>query len=152
MLFPSKGGYLMKVDIKQTQEAVEPYAIIYCRDIDDSVLTAAELLRRENDVITAFDGERIAVIKRKDLYMIRAEEGRTRLYTEKASYDAAKPLKEFESFAGFMRISKFCIVNLKEIKYFEPLFSGAMLVTLKNGSKETISRKYLPDMKRYLGL
>ena len=29
---------------------------------------------------------------------------------------------------------------------------GVLQVTLRNGLKDTISRKYLPDMKRYLGL
>ncbi len=152
MLCPSKGGQLMKVDIKQTADATEPYAVIYCREIDESVLNAAELLNRSGDVITAYDRERIVVVKRKDLYLIRAEEGRTRLYTEKAVYETARPLKEFESLAGFMRISKFCIINLEEIKCFDPLFSGVLQVTLKNGLKDTISRKYLPDMKKYLGL
>ena len=143
----------MKVEIKQTAEAVEPYAVIYCREIDDPVLSAAEMLRHDGgDVITAYDDERIVVIKRKDLFMIRAEDGRTRLYTEKAVCDSARPLRDFESLAGFMRISKFCIINLEEIKCFDPMFSGTMQVTLKNGLKDYISRKYLPDMKRYLGL
>ena len=84
--------------------------------------------------------------------MLRAEEGRTRIYTEGASYDSAKPLRDYESLSGFMRISKFCVINLSRIKSFEPLFSGVMQVTLKNGLTDTISRKYLPDMKKYLGL
>ncbi|MBO4306536.1 MAG: LytTR family transcriptional regulator DNA-binding domain-containing protein [Clostridia bacterium] len=142
----------MKVEIKQTPEAVEPRAVIYCSEIDDRVLSAAELLQRGGDVVTAYDSESIVVIKRKDLFMIRAEEGRTRLCTEKAVYDSAKPLREFESLPGFMRISKFCIINLAEIKCFDPMFSGAMQVTLKNGMKDIISRKYMPEMKRYLGL
>ncbi len=142
----------MKVEIKQTSEAAEAYAVIYCREVDASVLAAAEALRGGSDFITAYDAERIVVIKRKDLFMIRAEEGKTRLYTEKARYDTAKPLREFEALPGFLRISKFCIVNLDEIKCFDPMFSGILQVTLKNGLKDTISRKYLPDMKKYLGL
>lgn len=142
----------MKVEIRQTAEAAEPYAVIYCREIGDSVLAAAQTLRQEGDVMIAYDGERIVVLKRKDIVMIRAEEGRTRLYTEKAVYDAARPLRDFEALSGFMRISKFCIINLSEIKCFDPMFSGTMQVTLKNGLKDYISRKYLPDIKRYLGL
>ena len=142
----------MKVEIKQTPEESEPHAVIYCREIDDTVLAAAEMLQRGADFITAYDAERIVVIKRRDLFMIRAEEGRTRLYTEKAAYDAARPLRDFESLPGFMRISKFCIINLETIRCFDPMFSGTMQVTLKNDLKDYISRKYLPDMKKYLGL
>ena len=71
----------MKVEIRQTPEAAEPYAVICCREADASVLAAAEVLRGGSDFITASDGERIVVIRRKELFMIRTEEGRTRLYT-----------------------------------------------------------------------
>ena len=142
----------MKVEIRQTPEAAETCAVIFCREVAASVLAAADSLRGGNDFLTAYDGERIVVIKRKELYMIRAEEGKTRLYTEKAHFDTPKPLREFEALPGFMRISKFCIINLDEIKCFDPLFSGALQLTLKNGLKDSISRKYLPDMKNYLGL
>ena len=142
----------MKVDIKQTNEAAEPYAVIYCREINAEVITAAEAIGRAGDVITAYDNGSIVVIGKKDLYMIRAEDGRTRFYTADAAYETAKPLKDFEKLSGFMRISKFCIINLETIKRFDPMFSGSMQVTLKNGSKDYISRKYLPEVKKYLGL
>ena len=142
----------MKVDIKKTEEAVEPYAVIYCKEISAEILSAAEALGRTGDVITAYDNGSIIVIDRKDLYMIRVEEGRTRLCTADSSYETAKPLRDFEALSGFMRISKFCIINLEKIKRFDPMFSGIMQVTLKNGSKDYISRKYLPDVKKYLGL
>ena len=142
----------MKVDIKKTEDALEPYAVIYCREISAEVLSAAEALGRTGDVITAYDNGSIIVIDKKDLYMIRAEEGRTRLWTADSAYETAKPLRDFETLSGFMRISKFCIINLEKIKRFDPMFSGTMQVTLKNGSKDYISRKYLPNVKKYLGL
>lgn len=142
----------MKVDIKKTEEALEPYAVIYCREINAEILSAAEALGRAGEVITAYDNGSIVVIEKKDLFTIRAEEGRTRLCTENAVYETGRPLRDFETLSGFMRISKFCIVNLEKIKRFDPMFSGTMQVTLKNGSKDYISRKYLPDVKKYLGL
>ena len=142
----------MKVDIKKTEEAIEPYAVIYCREINAEILSATEALGRAGNVITGYDNGSIIVINKKDLYMIRADEGRTKLYTSDASYETAKPLRDFETLSGFMRISKFCIINLEKIKRFDPMFSGTMQVTLKNGSKDYISRKYLPDVKKYLGL
>ena len=142
----------MRVEIKQIPDVAEPYAVIYCSEADANVLAAAEALKKGNDVITVFENGRIFVLDRSNLYMLRAEDRRTRIYTKDAEYDSAKPLKDYESIPGFMRISKFCVINLEKIKCFEPLFSGVMQVELKNGLKDTISRKYLPDMKRYLGL
>ena len=64
-----------------------------------------------------------------------------------------KCLYEFEGILrhDFMRISKTTIINLKQIDRVEPSFNG-MLIVLKNGKKDYISRKYLPEFKKYLGL
>ena len=34
----------------------------------------------------------------------------------------------------------------------EPSFNGVMLLHMKNGEKEYISRKFVPQLKKYLGL
>ena len=36
--------------------------------------------------------------------------------------------------------------------YVEPTLGGLMLLVLKNGCRDHISRKYLPAFKQYLGL
>lgn len=53
---------------------------------------------------------------------------------------------------SFMRISKSVLINLQYLECVEPTLGGLMMVTLKNGCKECISRKYLPAFKKYLGL
>ncbi|HHT54760.1 MAG TPA: LytTR family transcriptional regulator, partial [Clostridiales bacterium] len=45
--------------------------------------------------------------------------------------------------SGFIRISKSVLVNLKYLDCVEPSFGGIMLLVLKNGCKDYISRKYL---------
>lgn len=35
---------------------------------------------------------------------------------------------------------------------WEAEFGGMMLLTMKNGSSEYVSRHYLPEFKKYLGL
>ena len=52
----------------------------------------------------------------------------------------------------FMQISKSAVINLKQIDFVEPSFSGMMKLFLKNKQSEYISRKYLSEFKKYLGL
>ena len=52
----------------------------------------------------------------------------------------------------FVRISKTSIVNLKKIERVAPSLKGMMFIQLKNGLKDNISRKYLPDFKNALDL
>ena len=51
-----------------------------------------------------------------------------------------------------MKISKTTLVNLQYIDGVEASFGGTMLLILKNGCKDYVSRKYLPSFKEYLGL
>ena len=52
----------------------------------------------------------------------------------------------------FMRISKATVVNLKMIDSVEPSFNAMMYLVMKNGCKDYITRTYLTEFKKYLGL
>ena len=54
--------------------------------------------------------------------------------------------------SNFMRISKSIIVNLRKIESVKASFNGMILLRMKNGSKEYVSRTYLPKIKQYLGI
>lgn len=145
----------MKVEIKVLPETKEPYAVIYTSEITPEVRRAAELLKMENaDVIPVVENERIVVLRPDEIYMVRVENERTMVYTKTKPYSSGKRLYEFEEILGngFMRISKSTLANLHYLDYVEPTLGGLMLVVLKNGCKDYISRKYLPSFKKYLGL
>ena len=54
--------------------------------------------------------------------------------------------------SGFMQISKSCVVNLSYVQSVEAGFGGSLLLKMRNGLSDYVSRKYLPDLKNYLGL
>jgi DNA-binding LytR/AlgR family response regulator len=51
-----------------------------------------------------------------------------------------------------MQISKQTIINLSYLDLIEASFNGAFLLKLKNGLSDYVSRKYFPQLKKYLGL
>jgi DNA-binding LytR/AlgR family response regulator len=86
--------------------------------------------------------------------MFRVENKQVKVYTEGSEYLVKKPLYQVEESLGsdFVRISKTTIVNLKKIERVAPSLKGMMFIQLKNGLKDNISRKYLPDFKEALDL
>ena len=147
----------MKVEIRidKSISKSEINALITCPEVTETVLEAQRLLLGLGEgetVITGMENGRTVIIDRSELYAVKSENGKTLLVCREKSYESPKPLKDFEGLRDFMRISKSCIVNLKKLKLVEPHYSGLMILELKNGSKEFISRKYLPDLKNYLGL
>lgn len=53
---------------------------------------------------------------------------------------------------GFVKINQSCIVNIKHIARFDASFAGALMVTLKNGYKDYVSRRQLKTVKERIGL
>jgi len=145
----------LKVEIKVLPETKDPYAIIYTSEMTPEVRRTAELLKMEStDIIPVVENGRIVVLHTDEIYMVRVENERTVVYTKEKRYGSGKRLYEFEAVLGngFMRISKSTLANLHYLDYVEPTLGGLMLVVLKNGYKDYISRKYLPSFKKYLGL
>lgn len=145
----------MKVSIDLSAEYKEPYAVIHTDKVTDEITRIVEMFSNNETPVTALQNEEeIVVLKPAEIYMVRIEGGDTVIYGEKQRFRSRKRLYELAETLGkqFMQISKTTIINLSYIDRIEPGFSGTMLMRLKNGNKDYVSRKYLPEFKRYLGL
>lgn len=145
----------MKVSIDISADYKEPYAIIYTDRVTEEVQRMIDTFSRNETPITAQQNEEdIIVLKPKEIYMVRVENGDTIIYGEKQKYRSRKRLYELGTQLGkqFMQISKSTLINLSYMDSIEPGFSGTLLLKLKNGCKDYVSRTYLPEFKKYLGL
>ena len=127
----------MKVSIELSPEYSEPYAIIYADKITDNIQRTLDIFGSNESPITAFKNENDTIIYGKE----------HRYRSRKRLYEMQQQLG-----AGFMQISKSTLVNLSYMSNVEAGFSGTLLLKLKNGCKDYVSRKYLPEFKKYLGL
>ena len=145
----------MKVNIDISAEYKEPYAVIHTDKMTDEIRRIVDLFSSNETPVTALQNEEeIVVLKPQEIYMVRIEGGDTVIYGEKQKYRSRKRLYELADILGkqFMQISKTTLINLSYIDSIEPGFSGTMLMKMKNGNKDYVSRKYLPEFKKYLGL
>lgn len=146
----------MKVEIKILNNAEAPYAVIYTSKLTEEIQNAIDILQNEEkSVITGTDSrETIAILEPSEIFMVRVEEQKIIIYSEKEKYKSSKRLYELENMLGngFMKISKTTVINLKKIKCVEPSFKGMLYIVMKNGLKDYISRTYLPQFKKYLGM
>ncbi len=145
----------MKVSIDLSAEYKEPYAVIHTDKVTDEITRIIDIFSNNDTPVTALQNEEeIVVLKPDEIFMVRIESGDTVIYGDKQKYRSRKRLYELAEILGkkFMQISKTTLINLSYVDSIEPGFSGTMLLKLKNGNKDYVSRKYLPDFKRYLGL
>lgn len=146
----------MKVNLFVLSDIEEPYADIHTNELTDNITKAMSILESDdsNDMLAVKKGSDIALLEFSDVYMFRVENKQVKVYTDSSEYLIKKPLYQVEESLGsdFVRISKTTIVNLKKIERVAPSLRGMMFIQLKNGLKDNISRKYLPDFKQSLDL
>lgn len=145
----------MKVSVDVSEQYKEPFAVIYTDKVTDEIQRMLDILGSSEGPVTAFINEEdMVILKPGDIYMVRVENSETVIYGKSRKYRSRKRLYELAGQLGrqFMQISKSTLINLSEMDSIEPGFSGTMLLKLKNGCKEYVSRTYLPEFKKYLGL
>ncbi len=145
----------MKVSVDISPEYREPYAVIHTARVTDEIQRIVDVLGIGDTPVTALQNEEdIIVLQPKDIFMVRVEDGDTIIYGARQKYRSRKRLYEMADQLGkqFMQISKTTLINLSYMDSIEPGFSGTLLLKLKNGNKDYVSRKYLPEFKKYLGL
>ena len=144
----------MKVNVDISPEYTEAYAVIRTDRITEEIQRVIDVLGANEVPITAQKEDNTVILKPNEIYMVRVEDGGTVIYAESQKFFSRKRLYELGAQLGkqFMQISKTTLVNLSYMDSIEPGFGGTVLLKLKNGSKDYVSRKYLPEFKKYLGL
>ena len=143
----------MHIEIDISAEIKEPYAVIHTNKMTPQINKLISYVQNMDHVIAVYEEDNIVILKPEEIYMIVSAGRSVTIYCEKQEYLSRKCLYEFEDMlkSSFIRISKTTLVNLHQIRRVEPSFNR-MLVVMKNGQKDYISRKYLPEFKKYLGL
>ncbi len=144
----------MKITIEAPKPGEEDEIIVRCADLDERVLKLIQALRAE-DRLTGYIDDKIVKLPLKEIYYFEAVDNRVFSYTAKETYEVHKKLYEIEQafeHTDFLRISKSVIVNVSKIAYVKPIFNGRFEAKLKNDEKVIVSRQYVSELKKKLGI
>ena len=146
----------MRVDLKLDSEYTEPLAVIYTAEITDEVTEAVKRLKETgSDIITGFTDERAEILSPDDIYRVYSENQKVLAVTEKGTLRLRMRLYQAEeklSGRKFVRISNSEIINLNKTANFDLSFVGTIQVKLKNGDTTFVSRRYVSEIKKILGI
>ena len=148
----------MKVEVKIDAKIQEPNVIIHTNKISPEITSIIELIEQSNDqanVLIAKKDDKSFIIEPNDAEIIRTEGGVVTLYNRKGTdFIISKGIAELENTLGndFIRISKGVLVNINRVDHLSRHFNGTMYIVMKNGVNDYISRSYLNEFKKRLGL
>ncbi len=145
----------MKITIQECPPEEEEEIIIRCRAVDESLLKLIYSLRTGREKLTVSKEDKIFQVKPSDVYYFEAVDNKVFACLEKEVFDTKSKLYELEKQlenTDFFRASKSTIINLAKVKNICPAFNGRFEVCMENGEKLIVSRQYVPDLKKKLGL
>ncbi len=145
----------MKIVIEDIGPGEEEQIIIRCKSLDDTILKLISELKMGQKKLTGIKDGIITMIDSKNVYYFEGVDNKVFIYCKQSVYESKLKLYEIEeNFDNtyFFRASKSVILNITKIKSISPAFSGRFEALLFNGEKVVISRQYVPEFKKRLGL
>ncbi|MBP5654868.1 MAG: LytTR family transcriptional regulator DNA-binding domain-containing protein [Clostridiales bacterium] len=144
----------MQVHIEKANSKEEETAVIKAVEITDEISAAVELLEGGARSFAVSYEDNAYILKAEAVYYIESVDKKTFVYTKERCYDCKYRLYELETMLGgyFMRCSKSMIINLRKIRSVRSSMSGRIEATLLNDEVAIISRGYVKEVKRRLGL
>ena len=149
-------GKYMKVRMETIDENEEEEIVLRTRVPDARLFELLRQITKGQEVLTGYhaDGS-MSKLDLRELYYFESVENRVFAYGKKDVTELKCRLYELEErFVGtdFIRISKSMILSLGKVERFVPMLGGRIEAVLKNGERAVISRQYVPEVKRRLGL
>lgn len=144
----------MKIIIEEPLDTEEEQIIVKCRQMNPELLRVLALLKAQ-DALVAYDGNEIHRIRPSDIFYIEVVDNKTFLYGSQKIFESKQKLYELEESlanSDFLRVSKSLIVNMSKIKTLSPALSGRFEAALDNGERVIVSRQYIGDLKKRLGV
>ena len=144
----------MKVVFNSISKNEEESAVINAAELTDSIKTAISLLENGEAVIVGYkDGEKCSLSVSR-IYYIESVDDKSFVYTKNDCYEVRYKLYELEDTLDrrFLRVSKSMICNIRKIRSVKAAENARMKATLLNDETIMISRNYVKDLKKRLGL
>ena len=145
----------MRITIETPKEGEEDEIIVRCASLDDRLMNLILALKTDETSLTGYMDDKIVKLTLKDVFYFESVDNKVFAYMSSGVYEVHKKLYEIEAeyaYTDFLRISKSAIVNVAKIAYIRPLLNGRFEANLKNDEKIIISRQYVLELKKKLGV
>lgn len=162
MQMPAHFGYerlYMKVVLEKVSAPDAEGAVIKAVEVTEEIRSAVELLENNRRSISVTDKEtmdygEVMMLGTDKIYYAESVDKKTFVYTKEKCFETRHRLYELEEIlsSNFFRCSKSLIINMRKIKAVKSELNGRMIAELLNGEQIVISRNYVKDLKRKLGV
>ena len=145
----------MKLTVEQISPAEQEEILVRCHDTEQPWVKAVQGAAAGQITVGGVANSKTYRLKLSEVYYFEVVDGTSFLYGQKDVFSCKLKLYEFEALCSgtmLFRCSKSMVLNAEKIDYILPSFSGRFEAVLENGEKVIVSRQYVADLKRLLGV
>lgn len=137
------------VDTKREEEV-----LIYVQKKNETAQKIEDFVRELSTELLGYKDKNIVKLYPSEIQCFTVRENKIFAMTEHETYQVKERLYMLEEILddSFLKINQSCIANIQKIKKFDASFSGALIVTFKNGYKDYVSRRRLKAVKERIGI
>lgn len=145
----------MKIHLTINSELQETEIHIHAKEYNEQIEKLMKQLQAtQSTIIDGYLQQEIHMLKINDIYSIYAFGSKVFLQTEEQEFESKRKLYELEDQLAkdFARVSKSTLVNINKIASIQMGKIGSTELLLDNDVSIHVSRKYLKELKRLLGI
>ena len=128
--------------------------LVYAKERNEQIKSIESFVTELESELYGYRGEEIIKLNLSDVACFTVEDGKTYAYRGGERFLIKSRLYILEETVGndFIKINQSCIINLRHIERFDASISGTLLVKLKCGYKDYVSRRQLKAVKERMRL
>ena len=145
----------MKVTVEQIGLDCEEELTVRCHDPGAAWVESVREAASGQRTVCGWREDTLRRLKLSEIFYFEVVDDASFIYTGKEVFEAREKLYEFARLTAgstLFRCSKSMILNAEKIDYVRPSLSGRFEAVLSNGEKAVVSRKYVSELKRLLGI
>lgn len=144
----------MLVRINKAGSYENESAVINAFEVTEDIRNAVDILRNNGSSIPVISEGETLMVQTSSIYYVESVDKRTYVYTKDECHETRYRLYELEEILGinFLRCSKAMIINIKKIRSVRAEVNARLSAEMLNGERLIISRGYVKDLKKKLGV
>lgn len=153
-----KGSEVLKIKIVANNDTDEIEVIICANKENEKTEQLAKYIEnfeKNKKFLFCKTDKGIEFINQQEIECIEIIGKNIKIITENKCYETNGRLYQIiENLDAtfFLQISKSAVININKLIRLENYFSGSMLAYLKSGYKVAVTRSFLPNLKKHLGI
>lgn len=145
----------MKTIVEIIEKSKEETANFKVHEVTKSLQNVLSILQNEKLFLVGEENGAHYKVPYSNVFYIEVVDKKSFIYTQDKVYQSAEKLYQLEEKLlphKFIRIGKSMLLNIEVIQSVSPTLSGRFEATLVNDERVAVSRKYVPELKKALGM